>query len=244
MVSDPEGQTPTLSTKPRRRRIRSPCHGARRQKLRACEHGKRQDVGGWQESPSGRPPSQGQAARGATRCSGPGPRRSRCRRSTRCGSSTSCRRSTRLRRQPQGDRGDRQCRAMRRPSPTPSMRWSARRPPRPHLVGVLQPGRHRHQQGHPGDRAGAGAALCQARHAHLPGRDAVCPRRCPLQEAQEARAQRGADARARALSPRLREVGRGPRCRRKRSAWRRSRRACRCSAPGSARTCSPTSRRS
>ena len=55
-------------------------------------------------------------------------------------------------------------------------------------------------------RAGAGAALCQARHAHLPGRDAVCPRRCPLQEAQEARAERGAEPRARALSPRLRQV--------------------------------------
>ena len=89
-----------------------------------------------------------------------------------------------------------------------------RRRPRPHLDRVLQPCRHRHQRGHPGHRAGAGAALCQARHAHLPGRDAVCPRRCPLQEAQEAQIERGAEPCARALPPRLRQVRCRPRAQR------------------------------
>ena len=70
------------------------------------------------------------------------------------------------------------------------------------------------------------------------------PRRCPVQEAQEARAERGAGARAGALSPRLRQVRRRARRPAPRSAWRRSPRACPCSAPSSARTCWPTSRRS
>ena len=148
--------------------------------------------------------------RTATRCSGPGPRRSRCRRSTASRSSISCRRSTR--------RSPPTARRSRRSPATEAAPTFANT-----IEALERAGRRRStasrrvffnlaatdtNDGHPGHRAGAGAALCQARHAHLPGRDAVCPRRCPVQEAQEARAERGAGARARALSPRLRQVRR------------------------------------
>ena len=57
-------------------------------------------------------------------------------------------------------------------------------------------------------------------------------------------AERGAGARARALSPRLRQVRRRARRQGQEAHGGDRRSACRCSAPTSARTCWPTSRRS
>ena len=130
----------------------------------------------------------------------------------------------RLRRQPQGDRGHRRQPARRRPSPTPSMRWSAPGDTLDRVVGgVLQPGRHRHQRTRSRRssaswrRALPSTACASTRTTTLFARvDAL------MQEAQEAGAERGAGARARALPPRLRQAGRGARRQGARSGWRRS----------------------
>ena len=90
----------------------------------------------------------------------------------------------------------------------------------------------------------AGAALCQARHAHLPERQAVraASMRCS-RSARQARPERGADARAGALSPQLRQSP-APAL----DAKAEKRMAAIAAAPGharhasSARTCWPTSR--
>ena len=145
-------------------------------------------------------------------------------------------------RQPQGDRGH--CRQrggadVRQHHRCAGALW---RRARPRLRRVLQPRRHRHQRGDPGHRAGAGAALRQARHAHLPGRDAVRARRRPVQEAQEAAPERGAGSACWSAIIAPSSSPAPGSSQRPRSGWRRSPRACRCSARTSARTCWPTSR--
>ena len=152
---------------------------------------------------------QDAAARAEPAAGRPGPRRSRCRRSIASRSSTSCRRSTRA--LPPTARRSRPSPATRRRrrSPTPSMRWSARATSSiaPRAVFFNLAGTDTNEEIQAIERA---MAPRFAKHGMRIYQDETLFARVDalFKKRKKLQAERGAGARAGALSPRLRQVRR------------------------------------
>ena len=141
-----------------------------------------------------------------------------------------------------GGRGDRRRPGRRRPSTTPSPRWSgAGCTLGPGRRGLLRPRRRRHQR-RDSRRSSATWRRCSSRHCDEIFLNGRCSRGSTRSASARdvARPRRRAEARARPLPHHLRPRRRRARRRRQDAARRDQRAARRRSARSSARTCSPT----